>query len=82
MGLLDKRASKQNLENVGDGVKKPDLRIAICDEEGCGKQAVVVLPDYSKCDEHDKDQKIAELLRSHEKRKKKSLTAPKKQVIL
>tara|TARA_R100000458_G_C8119434_1_gene138920 strand:+ start:250 stop:453 length:204 start_codon:yes stop_codon:yes gene_type:complete len=61
-----------------------DLRtnIHLCDEEGCGKQAVVVLPNYSKCDEHDKEQELTELLRAHEKRKKKSLTEPKKQVIL
>ena len=61
-----------------------DLRtnIYLCDEEGCCQQAVVVLPDYIKCDEHDKEYKLTELLRAHEKRKKKSLTKPKKKVIL
>ena len=61
-----------------------DLRtnIYLCDEEDCGKQAVVVLPDYSKCDEHDKEQQLTELLRKHEERKKKSLTTPKNRVIL
>jgi len=61
-----------------------DLRtnIYLCDEDGCGQQAVVVLPDYSKCDEHDKEQQLTELLRKHEERKKKSLTTPKKRVIL
>jgi hypothetical protein len=71
---------------VGDAVKKEqgDLRtnIYLCDEDGCGQQAVVVLPDYSKCDEHDKEQQLTELLRKHEERKKKSLTTPKKRVIL
>jgi len=56
--------------------------IYLCDEEGCCQQAVVVLPDYSKCDEHDKEQKLTELLRKHEERKKKSLTTPKNRVIL
>jgi hypothetical protein len=74
------------LEVVGDVVTDPcdELRtnIQLCDEEGCCQQAVVVLPNYSKCDEHDKDQKITELLQSREKRKKKSLTTAKKQVIL
>ena len=76
------------MENVGDGViTKRHLidagfEIVTCDEKGCRQQAVVVLPNYSKCDEHDKDQKIAELLRNHKKRKKKSLTAPKNRVIL
>jgi len=56
--------------------------IYLCDEEGCCQQAVVVLPDYSKCDEHDKEQVLTELLRKHEERKKKSLTTPKKRVIL
>jgi len=61
-----------------------DLRtnIYLCDEDGCGQQAVVVLTDYSKCDEHDKEQQLTELLRKHEERKKKSLTTPKKRVIL
>ena len=61
-----------------------DLRtnIYLCDEEGCCQQAVVVLPDYSKWDEHDKEQQLTELLRKHEERKKKSLTTPKKRVIL
>ncbi len=61
-----------------------DLRtnIYLCDEEGCCQQAVVVLPDYSKCDDHDKEQKLTELLRKHEERKKKSLTTPKNRVIL
>jgi hypothetical protein len=56
--------------------------IYLCDEEGCCQQAVVVLPDYSKCDDHDKEQKLTELLRKHEERKKKSLTTPKNRVIL
>ena len=61
-----------------------DLRtnVYLCDEEGCCQQAVVVLPDYSKCDDHDKEQKLTELLRKHEERKKKSLTTPKNRVIL
>jgi len=67
-------------------VKDPcdELRtnIYLCDEEDCCQQAVVVLPDYIKCDEHDKEQELTELLRAHEKRKKKSLTKPKKRVIL
>jgi hypothetical protein len=77
------------LENVGDGVIDPcdeelgmKTNIYLCDEKDCGQQAVVVLPDYSKCDDHDKDQKITELLQAYEKRKKKSLTAPKNRVIL
>jgi len=56
--------------------------IYLCDEKDCGQQAVVVLPDYSKCDEHDKECKLTELLQRYEKRKKSSLTTPKKQVIL
>jgi len=56
--------------------------IQLCDEKDCGQQAVVVLEDYSKCDEHDKEYKLTELLRSHEKRKKRSLTALKNRVIL
>ena len=74
------------MENAGDVVKKEleelGFHIVTCDEKDCGQQAVVVLPNYSKCDEHDKDQKIAELLRNHKERKKKSLTAPKNRVIL
>jgi len=58
------------------------ITIQLCDEEGCCQQAVVVLADYCKCDEHDKEQVLTELLQAHEKRKKKSLTEPKKQVIL
>jgi len=75
VGLLDERQSKQNLENVGDGVTNPcdELRtnIQLCDEEGCCQQAVVVLPDYIKCDEHDKEHKLTELVRSHNKKGKK-----------
>jgi hypothetical protein len=56
--------------------------IQLCDEKDCGQQAVVVLEDYSKCDEHDKECKLTELLRRHEKRKKSSLTTPKNRVIL
>ena len=56
--------------------------VYLCDEEGCCQQAVVVLPDYSKCDDHDKEQILTELLRKHEERKKKSLTTPKNRVIL
>ena len=56
--------------------------IYLCDEEGCCQQAVVVLPDYSKCDEHDKEQKLTELLKEHEEKKKSSLTTPKNRVIL
>ena len=56
--------------------------IYLCDEEGCCQQAVVVFPDYCKCDEHDKEQQLTELLRAHEKRKKKCLTTPKNRVIL
>ena len=56
--------------------------IQLCDEKDCGQQAVVVLEDYSKCDEHDKEYKLTELLRSHKKRKKSSLTALKNRVIL
>jgi len=86
VGLLNERKSKQNLDTIGDVMKDPcdELRtnIQLCDEEGCCRQAVVVLPDYSKCDEHDKEQVLTELLRAHEKRKKKCLTEPKKRVIL
>ena len=75
MGLLDERQSKQNLENVGDVVKDPcdelETNIYLCDEEGCCQQAVVVLPDYIKCDEHDKEHKLTELVRSHNKKGKK-----------
>ena len=56
--------------------------IYLCDEKDCGRQAVVVLEDYSKCDEHDKECKLTELLRCYEKRKKSSLTALKNRVIL
>ena len=56
--------------------------IQLCDEKDCGQQAVVVLEDYSKCDEHDKEYKLTELLLAHEKRKKSSLTALKNRVIL
>ena len=77
MGLLDERPSKQNLENVGDVVTDPcdELRtnIQLCDEDGCDQQAVVVLPDYIKCDEHDKEQKLTELVRSHNKKGKKNI---------
>ena len=79
MGLLDERQSKQNLENVGDGViSKRHLidagfEIVTCDEEGCRQQAVVVLPDYIKCDEHDKEHKLTELVRSHNKKGKKNI---------
>jgi len=61
---------------VTDPCDELRTNIQLCDEEDCCQQAVVVLPNYSKCDEHDKDQKVAELLRSHKERKKKSLTAP------
>mgnify|MGYP003626714638 FL=1 len=67
--------SKQDVINAG-------FEIVTCDEKDCGQQAVVVLPNYSKCDEHDKEYKLTELLREHEKRKKSSLTTPKNRVIL
>jgi hypothetical protein len=67
--------SKQDVINAG-------FEIVTCDEKDCGQQAVVVLEDYSKCDEHDKEYKLTELLRVHEKRKKSSLTTPKNRVIL
>ena len=79
MGLLDERQSKQNLENVGDGViSKRHLigagfEIVTCDEKDCQQQAVVVLPDYIKCDEHDKEHKLTELVRSHNKKGKKNI---------
>jgi len=60
--------SKKEVVNAG-------FEIVTCDEKDCGQQAVVVLPDYCKCDEHDKEQKLTDLLREHEKRKKSSLTA-------
>ena len=47
------------------------ITIQLCDEEDCCQQAVVVLPDYCKCDEHDKEYKLTELLRAHEEKKKK-----------
>ena len=47
--------------------------IYLCDEEGCCQQAVVVLPDYCKCDEHDKEQQLTELLRAARKKKEKIL---------
>jgi len=58
------------------------LEIVACDEKDCDRQAVVVLSNYSKCDEHDKECKLTELFRVHEKRKKSSLTALKNRVIL
>jgi len=67
--------SKQDVINAG-------FEIVPCDEKDCGQQAVVVLPNYSKCDEHDKECKLTELLRAHEKRKKSSLTTLKNRVIL
>ena len=67
--------SKQDVVNAG-------FEIVTCDEKDCGQQAVVVLEDYSKCDEHDKEQKLTELLREHEEKKKSSLTTPKNRVIL
>jgi len=79
VGLLNQRASKQNLENVGDVViTKRHLidagfEIVTCDEKGCQQQAVVVLPNYSKCDEHDKECKLTELVRSHNKKGKKNI---------
>jgi hypothetical protein len=71
----DVMISKQDVINAG-------FEIVTCDEKDCGQQAVVVLPNYSKCDEHDKECKLTELLREHEKRKKSSLTTPKNRVIL
>ena len=56
--------------------------IQLCDEKDCGQQAVAVFPDYIKCDEHDKEQKLTELLKEHEEKKKSSLTTPKNRVIL
>jgi hypothetical protein len=67
--------SRQDVINAG-------FEIVTCDEKDCGRQAVVVLEDYSKCDEHDKEYRLTELLRAHEKRKKSSLTALKNRVIL
>ena len=63
----DVMISRQDVINAG-------FEIVTCDEKDCGRQAVVVLEDYSKCDEHDKKYELTELLRAHEKRKKKSLT--------
>ena len=67
--------SKKDVVNAG-------FEIVTCDEKDCGQQAVVVFPDYIKCDEHDKEQKLTELLKEHEEKKKRSLTTPNKQVIL
>ena len=67
--------SKKDVVNAG-------FEIVTCDEKDCGQQAVAVFPDYIKCDEHDKEQKLTELLKEHEEKKKSSLTTPKKQVIL
>ena len=67
--------TKQDVINAG-------FEIVTCDEKDCGQQAVVVLTNYSKCDEHDKECKLTELLRAHEKRKKSSLTTLKNRVIL
>jgi len=67
--------SKKDVVNAG-------FEIVTCDEDGCGQQAVVVFPDYIKCDEHDKEQKLTELLKEHEEKKKSSLTTPKNRVIL
>jgi len=55
--------------------KQGDLRtnIHLCDEKDCGQQAVVVLPDYIKCDEHDKECKLTELVRNHNKKGKKNI---------
>jgi len=67
--------SKEDVINAG-------FEIVTCDEKDCGQQAVVVFPDYIKCDEHDKEQVLTDLLKEHEEKKKSSLTTPKKQVIL
>ena len=67
--------SKEDVINAG-------FEIVTCDEKDCGQQAVVVFPDYIKCDEHDKEQKLTDLLREHEEKKKSSLTTPKNRVIL
>jgi hypothetical protein len=88
VGLLNQRQSKQNLAFAGgvmiskEDVINAGFEIVTCDEKDCGQQAVVVFPDYIKCDEHDKEQKLTELLKEHEEKKKSSLTTPKNRVIL
>jgi len=49
--------------------KKKNIRtnIQLCDEEGCCQQAVVVLPDYSKCTDHDQMYRLQELVREMKK---------------
>ena len=79
MGILDERQSKQNLENAGDVViSKQDLidaglHLITCDVKGCKRQAMVVTSDYVKCDKHEKEQELMELLRKHEEENKKTL---------
>ena len=73
MGILDERQSKQNLENVGDGVRKEleelGLHLVTCDEEGCNKAAVLVMGEVSKCDDHDKPYLIQKFMSESEKKK-------------
>ena len=72
MGFLNQRASKQNLENVGDVVKKEleelGLHIVTCDEEGCEKSAVLVMGEVRKCDDHDKPYLLQKFMPESEKK--------------
>jgi len=67
------------LENAGDGViTKQDLidaglHLITCDVKGCDRQAMIVTSNYVKCDKHEKEQKLMELLRKHEEENKKTL---------
>ena len=58
--------SKQDLIDAG-------LHLVTCDVDGCDRQAMIVTSNYIKCDKHEKEQKLMELLRKHEEENKKTL---------
>ena len=58
--------TKQDLIDAG-------LHLITCDVKGCKRQAMVVTSDYVKCDKHEKEQELMELLRKHEEENKKTL---------
>ena len=53
---------KKALEELG-------LHIVTCDEEGCEKQATLVMGDVRKCDDHDKPYLIQKFMAEGEKKK-------------
>ena len=53
---------KKELEELG-------LHIVTCDEEGCEKQATLVMGDARKCDDHDKPYLIQKFMSESEKKK-------------